>query len=67
MSFYGLVGFFINPDVNCYHILLSVLIAADERDEPETSMDASSTQLRRAPNQFFLVRLILSKTKQKNH
>lgn len=52
MSFFG---FFINPDVNHYHILLSVVITADNRDEPETSMDASSTTLGSSKSILFSV------------
>lgn len=46
---------FINSDVDHYHILLSVVITADKRDEPETSMDASNTWLYGVPNQFSVV------------
>lgn len=34
---------FINSDFDHYHILLSGVITADKRDEPEISMDASNT------------------------
>lgn len=65
MAFYVCFFFsFINSDVDHYHILLSVVITADKRDEPETSMHASNTWLYGAPNQFSVLWAYLEQNKR---
>lgn len=55
---------FINSDVDHYNILLAVVITADKRHKPETSMDASNTWLHGVPNQFSVVWAYLEQNKR---